>query len=435
MLEITTKIDLTVKKYNMLNQNDFVVAGVSGGADSMLLLHYLIQKRDELNLKLLVANVEHGIRGNESIRDSEFVKSFCKKNNVDFVCKSINAVDEAKANSLSVEEYSRNVRYEFFNSFGADKIATAHNLSDNAETVLFRLSRGTSLKGCCGIPPVRDNIIRPLIDVSSDDIRQYCCDMGIDYVVDSTNDCDDYSRNFIRHYIVKDFEQLNPSFEQTFSRFIASVNEDDELLNLLADNAYEKSLVDNKLDLIALKKNHISIIKRVIFKYFDSNGVALDELHLNLICNLLDKTGKEQIKGSIFAVSNAQYLRIANFDSADKSINVETKIIDYNSFLNNCELFKKEIAFYCDYDKIVGNIFVRPRIEGDTISPANRGVTKSLKKLFNEYAIPVENRGNVPVACDDNGVIGVCGYCCDERVKVEDKTKNVLLLYIRMEDL
>ena len=153
----------------------------------MLLLNYLISVKSKFDIRIIVANVEHGIRGAESKNDTEFVRRFCEKNSVEFHCLEIDAVGGAKRAGIGVEEYSRNVRYEFFNSLGGTKIATAHNLSDNVETVIFRLARGTSLNGCRGIPPVRDNIIRPLIECSSDEIRSYCSENGIDFVVDSTN--------------------------------------------------------------------------------------------------------------------------------------------------------------------------------------------------------------------------------------------------------
>ena len=144
-MNVIHKIDKTVLKYNMLNFGETVAVGVSGGKDSMLLLYYLLKKRDELNLKLICANVEHGIRGEASERDTEFVRSFCEKNSVEFRGLKLNVVSQAKKAGLGVEEYSRNRRYEFFASLGADKIATAHSLSDNVETVLFRLARGTKL--------------------------------------------------------------------------------------------------------------------------------------------------------------------------------------------------------------------------------------------------------------------------------------------------
>lgn len=436
MSGIIAKIDKTVEKYNMLCVGDTVVIGVSGGADSMLLLYYLMQRREELSLNLIAANVEHGIRGQESVDDTAFVEEYCKSNNVTFKCLRINAITEAEDAGLGVEEYSRNRRYDFFRSFNADKIATAHNLSDNVETLLFRLSRGTSIKGCCGIPAVRNNIVRPLIDCSGNEIRNACSELNIPYVIDSTNNDNLYSRNLIRNCIVPEFTKINSNFENNAFRFIESVKEDEECLSLLANACFDSAFKNNALMIDKLKKYHISLIKRAFIKYCSLYDITLDELHLNGLLRLLDTPSRLQIKGNYFAVSDKRRIRIALFE---QTIDLDTarinkQIISRNEFLTNCELLTKKFAFYCDYDKIVGIFGIRPRDEGDSISPAGRGCSKSLKKLYNEYSIPVEDRENVPVIYDERGIIGIYGYCCDERVKIDSGTVNVLLLKISTED-
>lgn len=436
MSEIITKIDATVQKYNMLSVGDCVVVGVSGGADSMLLLKYLIFKREELSLKLIVANVEHGIRGEESKRDSAFVEQFCKENGVEFHMLSIDALKGADEVGLGVEEYSRNRRYEFFNSFYADKIATAHNLSDNVETVLFRLSRGTSMKGCTGVPPVRGNIIRPLIECSGSEIRTACKEMNLNFVFDSTNNDNSYSRNYIRNVIIPDFEKLNPSFETAFMRFITNAVEVDKSLEKSACDCFDESFKHNALIVEKLKKYDNAVAKRAIIKFLSLYDISVDEIHLNGVYSLLFKQGRFQIKKNIFAISDKKRLRIAVFEQTIDfdDIVVNKKITSRKDFLNNCELFRKQFDFFCDYDKIVGSFTIRSRDNGDEISPAGRNCTKSLKKIYNEYKIPVEDRENIPVICDDKGVIGIYGYCCDERVKIDNNTNSVVLLNIRMED-
>lgn len=436
MSEIIAKIDKTVKKYNMLSMGDTVVVGVSGGADSMLLLYYLLQKREELSLNIIAANVEHGIRGQESVNDTAFVEEYCKGENVTFKCLKINAVSEAEAVGLGVEEYSRDRRYSFFRSFNADKIATAHNLSDNVETLLFRLSRGTSIKGCCGIPAVRNNIVRPLIECSSDEIRNACKDLCIPYVIDSTNNDNTYSRNLIRNCIVPEFTKINSNFENNVCRFIESVKEDEECLDSLSNECFDSAFKNNTLIIDKLKKYHISLIKRAFIKYCSLYGISLDEFHLSGLVRLLDTPSRLQIKGNYFAISDKRRIRIALFEQTVDfdTMKVQKQIISRDEFLTNCELLTKKFAFYCDYDKIVGIFGIKPRDEGDSISPAGRGCTKSLKKLYNEYSIPVEDREIIPVIFDERGIIGIYGYCCDERVKIDSGTVNVLLLKISTED-
>lgn len=422
------KVNDTLIKHNMLSFGDKVVVGVSGGADSMALLVSLLNRKNDLNLHIIVAHIEHGIRGQESLDDAEFVKSFCDSNNIEFHQLSINAVEEAKLVDLGVEEYSRKRRYEFFDSFNADKIATAHNLTDNVETVLFRLTRGTGLKGMCGIPPVRDNIIRPLIELTSQQIREYCADNNIKYMIDSTNSSNDYSRNLIRNEILPKLELINSNYQDAINSFIADINEDYCCIEGAVDDAYNVCFDNDKLLVNELKNIDTAIAKRVIKKYFFSYGITLDRLHLQQVAELVNKQSKIQIEGSIYAVSNKKYLRFADLSDTNKEFEIVKKVLNISEF--NC----KNVDFYCDYDKIIGDIVVRKRMEGDVISPANRNCKKTLKKLFNEYSIPIEERGSVPVICDNVGVIGIVGYCVDERVKLDDSTKNILSVKLPLED-
>ena len=208
----------TVEKYNMLSKGDRVLVAVSGGADSMALLEFFISIKDKYDLNLCAAHMEHGIRGGESLSDALFVKKYCEKSGVKLYMKSINAPYLAKKAGMGVEEYSRQARYDFFSTIPCDKIATAHNLTDNVETLLFRLARGTGLKGACAIPPVRDKIIRPFIEISSDEIRAWCNDNNIAYRIDSTNKDDTYSRNLIRLQMLPLFQRLNNGYLEKWAR-------------------------------------------------------------------------------------------------------------------------------------------------------------------------------------------------------------------------
>ena len=263
-----SKVKETINKYNMLQKGDRVAVGVSGGADSMALLNILLLLKNEYEIDIAVAHIEHGIRGKESLDDALLVESFCNDNNIEFHKLSINAVEEAKEANLGVEEYSRNKRYEFFSSLGCDKIATAHNLTDNIETVVQRIARGTGLKGLCGIPPVRDNIIRPLINITSEEIRDYCNANSVCYRVDSTNLTDDYSRNFIRNNVLPLLKSLNWGYQISFNSLINDLNEDYRYIENCVDNAYEGVVSERGISVSGLKKLDAAISKRIIKKYF-----------------------------------------------------------------------------------------------------------------------------------------------------------------------
>lgn len=425
---MNNRIQKTVDKFNMLSYGDRVVAAVSGGADSMVLLNYLLSVRERYALTIIVAHVEHGIRDRESVDDAEFVKNYCEKNNVACHIKHINAVEGAKKNALSVEEYSRNKRYAFFDSIPCDKIATAHNLSDNAETVLFRLVRGTGLKGMCGIPPVRDRIIRPLIEISADEIRDYCRDSNIPYRVDSTNFCNDYSRNWIRNEVMPLLCRVNTCAQQSISGFSDTAAEDYAFIKKCADAAYARCSIDNMLLIQELKQLDSCISKRVIIKYFNHNNLTLDKLHLEGIYKLIFKPSRLQIKGDCYAVSNKHYLRLAKFGTEEQEADFIKEVLNINEFT------AKNIDFYCDCDKIIGSVTIRSRKPGDFLHPAGRGCKKTIKKLFNEIALPVEKREAKCVVCDDIGIIGIIGICADERVKVDASTKNILSIKLPTEE-
>lgn len=426
----------TAEKYNMISRGDTVLAAVSGGADSMLLLNFLLSVKDELNLTIAVAHVEHGIRGEESKEDARFVERFCKTREIPFYIKVADVPAEAEKAGAGVEEYARKVRYDFFSQIPCDKIATAHNLSDNAETVLFRFIRGTSLKGMCGIPPVRGKIIRPLIEVSSEDIRSACSEMGIEYRCDSTNEDTEYTRNYIRKIIIPECKKLNPSFETAVARFISDAMDDEASLVSGASFALSLSEKPQGLDCEKLKTFTKSEVKRAAGEYMVKHGIAPDHFHLSEVTRLVFEKGRVQLPGGKCAVSDGCFLSIKEIGEtgAARTYNYSGKAVSVNEFLTIRELSEIQIDFYCDCDKINGNVAFRPRAEGDRISPAGRGCTKTLKKLFNEYRIPVEHRRDNIVVTDENGIIGVIGCCCDERVVPDSSTKRIYYVTTLTED-
>ena len=376
--------------------------------------------------------MEHAIRGDAAKADCAFVRDFCEQHGLRFELLEINAPEEAKALGMGVEEYSRNRRYEFFKSFGADKIALAHNLSDSVETALFRIARGTSIKGLAGIPPVRDNIIRPLINCTSEEIRNTCKDLDIDYAVDETNGDNAYSRNYIRNVIVPAFKQLNPSFEEAVFRLIHSSAEDERFIECCAEHCrfqsrgeYEKSV-----SIYELKQFDIAVQKRVISKMAAEYGITPDALHLQQALELLETPKKLQLNGDIYIASSGDLLRVYNQNEPTMVACLECEVLDYSKF----DAMKHQNMFV-DYDKVVGNVRLKEREAGDTISPAGRGCTKTLKKLFNELKIPAEQRNKLHIIADDNGIIAVLGYAVDERVKPDSDTKRIMLFEITTEDL
>ena len=426
---MNNKVLKTVEKYNMLSKGDRVLIGVSGGADSIALLEFFVSVKEKYDLDICVAHIEHGIRGEDSVNDAEFVENYCKKLGVNFYLKTIDAPNLAKKAKMGVEEYSRTARYDFFNTIECDKIATAHNLTDNIETLLFRLARGTGLKGACSIPAVRGKIIRPFIEVSSSEIRKWCNDNNIPYRVDCTNSDSAYSRNLIRLEILPLFEKLNANYQDNIDDFISDVNEDYAFIDDYVKSIYPKIVKDNEIDLPKLNELDLPIKKRILIMFFNENGYSLNRIHLQSVIDITLKSGKSQIKENVFAISAKGKIRLAKFNDLNKKDKFVTKILNIDEFKD------KNIDFYCDCDKIIGNITIRARQAGDRIKPAGRNVSKTLKKLFNESAYPIEKRDEKIVVCDDFGIVGVIGLCADERVKVDCNTAKILTIKLPSEDL
>lgn len=426
---MNNKVLKTVEKYNMLSKGDKVLIGVSGGADSIALLEFFVSVKEKYDLDICVAHIEHGIRGEDSVSDAEFVENYCKKLGVKFYLKTIDAPNLAKKAKMGVEEYSRMARYDFFNTIECDKIATAHNLTDNIETLLFRLARGTGLKGACSIPAVRGKIIRPFIEVSSSEIRKWCNDNNIPYRVDCTNSDSAYSRNLIRLEILPLFEKLNANYQDNIDDFISDVNEDYSFIDNYVKSIYPKIVKDNEIDLPKFNELDLPIKKRILIMFFNENGYSLNRIHLQSVIDITLKSSKSQITENVFAISAKGKIRLAKFNDLNKKDKFVTKILNIDEFKD------KNIDFYCDCDKIIGNITIRARQAGDKIKPAGRNVSKTLKKLFNESAYPIEKRDKKIVVCDDFGIVGVIGLCADERVKVDCNTAKILTIKLPSEDL
>ncbi len=457
----------TIIANSMLIANDKIIVGVSGGADSMCLLHFLLSIKQEYNLELIVAHINHNLRGEEALRDQNMVENYCKKMNVP--CK----VHNADINTISFEtgegceECGRRVRYEFFNQLCGNngKIATAHTLSDTCETTLFNIARGTGLKGLCGIPKVRGNIIRPIIDITRQQVEEYCRENNIEYVTDSTNSENEYSRNKIRNIVIPVLKDINPSFENSVTRLTQIVSQQLTVVTNLADELLKKSKVKNGYNCTELLTADFVIIKQAIINLFRDIGChTYEEKHLELIINLIkNKQGVVQLpKG--YAVSTKQgILRIYSKKTFNNEniVNAEISSDDFNSLIEEGISFpsenqtfiinnqKIEIIFFAkqefdkiakvhnllvknalDYDIITGKSLFRTRQPRDVFKQRSRGVTKTLKKLFIESKIPQEQRDKIPVLANDNTVFWVSGFGVSQECAVTDKTETVALITV-----
>lgn len=427
----------------MLSKRSTVVAAVSGGSDSMALLAVLNSIKDEYEISLRAAHVNHCLRGENADRDESFVIRKCEEMGVPVSVLKVDVAAEAEKSGEGLEECGRRIRYDFFNSLGENAIiATAHNLSDRVETFLFNFARGSALRGLCSIPMQRDNIIRPLIECSKAEIIDFCEKNAIEYVTDETNSDVKYSRNRIRHNVVTELCKINPSFEQTANRCISSLNEDELFLSSLADALVEKARGDGCFDAAVLAFAPIPVKKRAVIKISEECiGVTPEQKFIEKICGLLESGGSMQINGGVTVRVRKGMLDFpAECEEVDatEAVNgavfgnarIETEIVNIKE-INNLQNFSKQgLEYFLDYDKIHGRMFIRSREAGDKISLKARGCTKTLKKLFNELSIPPEKRNGIAVFADDGGVILAEGVGCDSRAAVTRNTENVMIIRI-----
>lgn len=284
----------TIEKY--VTAGSVVIAAVSGGADSVCLLSVLDRLKNEMGFKLSACHVNHNLRGEESLRDEFFVRRLCRQLDIPLYVKSIDVAANAEKHE-SIELAARRIRYDFFDElsrlYGGALIATAHTASDNCETVLINLIRGTALSGMCGIPPKRDNIIRPLLCLTRRDIEEYCSENGLSFVTDSTNLSDDYTRNKIRHNIIPQIERINPSFSFAVSRLTRSLSEDDSYLDLKARELLKSAEKNGGYDVRVLCKAEDCILNRAAAMILKQGDIPLNRLAIDGCVQIIrEKQGK-----------------------------------------------------------------------------------------------------------------------------------------------
>ncbi len=272
-LKLIEKALKTIRHYEMLKPGDRVLAAVSGGPDSVFLLHALNHLKKKLDIELFACNLDHGLRGEESRADSSFVAGLSKKLGIRLVQEKADLLNR-KDRNLSTEESARLVRYGFFRNaarrLGANVVATGHTLDDQAETVLMRLIKGSSSKGVCGIPPVRDEsaglrVIRPLIELEKDEVLGYLNDNSIDFCIDSTNLEDIYFRNIVRRDIVPFLERFNPRLKLALSNFAGHLREDMEFIRAETAKRPKGTLTD-KTGVLRLNLKDIAVQPRALMK-------------------------------------------------------------------------------------------------------------------------------------------------------------------------
>lgn len=456
------RIKLLINEKHLLNKEEKIVAGISGGADSVCLLLLL---KDILGSNQIIAvHINHGIRGEEAYRDEEFVRELCERHNIQLEIRRLDVPCFAKENKISEEEAGRMLRYKVFEEIrkneNGTKIAVAHNANDVAETFLLNLSRGSGITGLTGIKIKNDNIIRPLIKTSREEIEQIVEYYGESFVTDSTNNSLVYSRNRVRNKILPELEEINAGAmkhineaadklsriegyilresKKAYGKYVdcregmhinTAILEADEVIK---DEVIHKALVKVAGKARDIGGVHINSVKELLYKqvgrqinlpygvnaYRDYNGIRLfreDEA----ISENERKIILPELKLSLLEIGEISDIIIEENNIGLTFNDGSTKNLPQNSCIR-----------WFDYDKISNDVLLRYRKDGDYLIISDKGDRKRLKKYFIDNKVPSEKRDLVPLVADDNEILWIVGYRTGEGAKITKATRKLLKMEI-----
>lgn len=456
--DFLVKIERYMHKQKMIEPHGNVLVALSGGADSVCLLRVLCELQDRFSLTIHAAHVNHMLRGADADADEAFCRALCEKLGVGISVLKKDVRQFAADTRQGTEAAARQVRYEFFETvkkqLGLDKIATAHNQNDQAETSLLYYLRGSGIDGIKGIVPVRkDGVIRPLLCVTRDEIEAYLSALGQDFVTDATNQAEDYTRNKIRHSLLPALAaEYNPNLVETLAQNASLLTLDAQYLAGRAQELYQTiataGLDEVNLDVAgyrtADKALGLRAIRRAIGEVKgDERDISYDTV---MRCDALfdeNMQGKRvSVASGIFAQREYDAVRFfrVEVDSAGFCVPLcpgETKYIAQTGYYfsasieDSGQIDKKRIGFqknceYFDYNSLSGQIYIRSRKNGDAFLPFGLQGEKKLKDYFIDEKVPAHLRAKVPLAVCGDEILWVCGYRRSGLHKVGAGTKQIL---------
>jgi len=457
------KVKKTIKKYRMLESGDRVIVGVSGGPDSMALLYVLNQIKEEYNLVLKVAHLNHGFRGKEAKKEAQFVEDTAKKLELPFEVKTFDVPAYKKKSSLSSQEAARVIRYQFLEDvkeqFHASKIALGHNTDDQAETMMMWLLRGSGLKGLGGMPPVREGgIIRPLIEATREEIETFIKAEGIPFVIDSSNQKTKYLRNRLRHEVFPLLKKnYNPQLVKSLVQTASILRTENEYLEGIAEDALKKILVSKEKESVVI----------------DVNGLLALPLAIQLRCL---RGALEQVKGDLRRITFTHLydiLKIVGSDMPNKRLKLPQGIRVEKSYQKliiklhqtepspfnyqftsvpdrvRIEEIEKEMIFeivegsdhkipkenphtaYLDNEKVLMPLTIRSAKPGDKFQPLGMKGKRKIKDFFIDEKMPPEERKCVPLVFFGDVLGWVGGMRINHRLRVTKATRKILKIEIK----
>ena len=438
---ILNRVEAFIEREQLLRVDQKVLVGVSGGADSIVMLHMLLA----LDYKCIVAHMNFGLRGSASDEDELFVKEFCLRHECEFVSKRVDTKKHAFDKSISIEMAARELRYAWFDSFirdgKADLLAVGHHLNDSIETTFLNLSRITGVRGVSGISPKRDKLFRPLLCLSKDEVLQYAKENRLAYRIDESNKDIIYKRNLIRHQVIPKFEILEPAFVSNMNKTLSYLRDTSDMLEDFASQWKEQNLV--KEDAVW----HISF-KTVFNKSYGRLLLyeALKDFGFkNNQVLLIYEAGRNEPGRKFYSDNYVVYVDRCSWHIVDKNVESERPlylIIDTVPFElsisdTRLELLKEkkadsfvfskvnsEVAF--DFDKITFPLIVRKWKLGDWFIPFGMNGRKKISDFLIDSKVSLLDKSNVYVLESGGNVVWIIGYRLDNRFRIDSSTLNVI---------
>lgn len=450
------KVEKTILQYNMLQKGDFVVAGLSGGADSVALLEVLCRLQKKYDFNIEAVHIHHGLRGEEANADAEFSKAFCQKRSVPFHLLQYDIAKQAQSEGMGLEEMGRKKRYEAFYAIAGQKgkIAVAHHQNDQAETLLLNLCRGAGLSGLSAMQPVTNRIIRPFLFVSRKEIEAFLKQWGISYCEDSTNQMPEYARNKIRLSVLPFLENsINQKVVEHIAKTASILSEENAFLEEMAQKILQKALIEKKeqkmvLSVPILRQQHSAMTKRILKKaFYDYTHTQqnISYIHLQQMEALLKKqTGKSialplqcsaflEYDNLIIAKQSAQNTKQYQYQLLPEKATYIKEIdkfvkLSFNAYKKAQKPFPICTKAF-NYDKIKGNIVCRTRMQGDVLS-ISQGHKKKLKDFFIDAKIPREQRESLLLFAVGKAVFWIPGYRVADGFLADEATKNKIWISV-----
>lgn len=443
-----------IDENHLVEKEDKILVAFSGGADSVFLLHFLIKFKKRLGIELSAFHLNHNLRGKSAYEDEKFCSDFCSKNKIEFHSVSRDIKTFAREKKISIEEAGREIRYaellKTAKKCKAEKIATAHNASDNVETILLNFVKGTGIRGLTGIPVRRENIIRPILCLTSDEIRKYLKENKIPYRLDKSNLDTDYERNFLRNEIIPKLKQkLNPRVEGKISN-TATILKDinsfiENQINQIARNTARFDGKELKLNLKKISKLDVGFCSIFLKSTVEKNfKIELSSENINSLVELINSQTGTKINLKEFVVaykdrdlliisrhSKKSYLRVSKKIKIGQKIKIDGKMISIE------EISRKNVKFINDKSiefisgDPVGNVFeIRNWKAGDKFQPFGMKGTKNISDFLSDEKTSSQKKKENLVLTYSGKIVWVIGLRIDERFKITPKTKKILKLVV-----